>query len=322
MVKMTEFELIDRFFKRATTNHSFVDTGIGDDCALLQIPPGQQLAVTTDTLLSGVHFFADVDPFSLGHKVLAVNLSDLAAMAAQPRTVTLSLTLPDSNEGWLSEFCLGFFQLADRFGVDLIGGDTTRGPLSITVQAMGVVPAGLATRRNSAQPGDVLFVTGTIGDPGLALAHHYKKIQLSAADFQLTSPKLNQPEPRVAQGLAVRRLASAAIDVSDGLLADLGHLLAQSAVGAEMWADKVPLSSVAERFLAQDGDVGLLLTSGDDYELVFAVPPQNQKAFLAQMATTQCPVNAFGVITAETDFIVNYKGMKLSIERGGYNHFN
>ncbi len=319
---MNEFELIDHFFKRDTINPSFVKTGIGDDCALLQVPPGQQLAVTTDTLLSGVHFFPDVDPFSLGHKALAVNLSDLAAMGALPQAVTLSITLPDNNEAWLSNFCRGFFQLADQYSVDLVGGDTTSGPLSITVHAMGVVPVGLALRRNSAQVGDGLFVTGTIGDSGLALAHHYGKIQLPAADFQLMARQLDQPEPRVRQGIVARGLASAAIDVSDGLLADLGHITKQSVVGAEIWVDNVPFSPAAQQFLGEGGDIGLLLTSGDDYQLVFAVPPKNQQVFIEQMAATRCLVSEIGVIISGQDLIVKQNGVLLRLEQRGYNHFN
>lgn len=243
--------------------------GIGDDAALLEVPAGKALAVSVDTLVAGVHFFADVSPESLGHKALAVNLSDLAAMGAEPAWATLALTLPEVNQPWLEDFVRGFARLAAAHGVALVGGDTTRGPLSITVQVHGLVPAGQALRRGGARVGDRIYVTGSLGEAALALK------QLMAGAGETLSMELRQrlelPQPRVAAGLALRGLAHSAIDLSDGLLADLGHLLSASGVGAGIALQALPLAPVVTDWIAAGGEWDVALAGGDDYELCFTV---------------------------------------------------
>lgn len=238
---MSEFDLIQRYFTRITPSAVL---GVGDDAALLRVGNGMELAVSTDMLVSGTHFLPDADPFLLGHKTLAVNLSDLAAMGAQPRWATLALSLPQADEAWLQKFSAGFFALADEQGVELIGGDTTRGPLNLCVTIMGEVPQGAALRRSAAQLGDDIWVSGRLGDAALALMHLQGKVNLSATDFSLCALALHQPMPRVALGLALRGVAHSAIDISDGLLADLGHILECSKVGAEIQFDALPVSDM------------------------------------------------------------------------------
>ena len=239
--RMSEFDLIQRYFTRATPGAVL---GVGDDAALLRISSGMELAVSTDMLVSGTHFFPDADPFMLGHKALAVNLSDMAAMGAQPRWAMLALSLPDADEAWLQKFSEGFFALADQHGVELVGGDTTRGPLNLCITIMGEVPQGIALRRSGAQMGDDIWVSGSLGDAALALAHLQGDVQLTVEDFAACAPSLHRPVPRIALGLALRGVAHSAIDVSDGLLDDLGHILECSNAGAEIQLDALPVSGV------------------------------------------------------------------------------
>jgi thiamine-monophosphate kinase len=234
---MSEFDLIQRYFTRVTPNAIL---GVGDDAALLKVSEGMVLAVSTDMLVSGTHFFPDADPLLLGHKALAVNLSDLAAMGATPRWATLSLSLPSVEEEWLEKFSRGFFSLADQYQVELIGGDTTRGPLNLCVTIMGEVPKAKALRRDGAKPGDDIWVSGALGEATLVLAHLQGKILLPQQIFEACAAHLHQPQPRVALGLALRGVANSAIDISDGLLADLGHILERSKVGAEIQFDALP----------------------------------------------------------------------------------
>ncbi len=236
---MSEFDLIRDYFTDVGARRTDVDLGVGDDCALLEVPAGQQLAISIDTLAAGTHFLPDCDPESLGHKSLAVGLSDLAAMGAEPAWATLALTLPDHDPGWIAAFSRGFAALAGAHGVSLVGGDTTRGPLSVTVQVHGLVPAGRAIRRSGAAPGDRVYVSGTLGDAGLAL----RRILSGEPVDPVARARLERPTPRVALGLALRGVASAMIDVSDGLAADLGHILAASGVGAEIDLTALPLSA-------------------------------------------------------------------------------
>jgi len=246
---MSEFDLIQRYFTRATPG---AELGVGDDAALLRVGSGMELAVSTDMLVSGTHFLPDADPFLLGHKTLAVNLSDLAAMGAQPRWALLSLALPEAEETWLQKFSEGFFALADQHGVELVGGDTTRGPLNLCVTIMGEVPQGAALRRSAAQLGDDIWVSGRLGDAALALAHLQGKVELSAADFAMCALALHQPTPRIELGMALRGVAHSAIDVSDGLLADLGHILECSKLGAEIQFDALPISDTLRSYSGQD----------------------------------------------------------------------
>jgi thiamine-monophosphate kinase len=235
-----EFDLIRRFFTRSTPS---VILGVGDDAALLPVTPGKALAVSTDMLVSGRHFFVDADPYLLGRKSLAVNLSDMAAMGAKPRWATLSLALPEANANWLTPFSDGFYAMADEYGVELVGGDTTKGPLNICVQIMGEVEAALALRRDGAKAGDDIWVSGQLGGAALALMHLQGKVTLSADDLRRCAQRLHDPTPRVALGLALGGIAASGIDISDGLLADLGHILQRSNVGAEIQLRSVPCAA-------------------------------------------------------------------------------
>lgn len=312
-----EFDLIREYFQRATADAG-VRLGIGDDCALLALAPGEELAVTTDTLVSGRHFPEDAAPYDIGWKALAVNLSDLAAMGARARWVTLALTLPVADEAFLREFARGFFDLALREGVSLVGGDTTRGPLSLTVTALGTVPAGMALRRGGAQAGDDLYVSGTVGDAGLglrlALGQWHDEIADDARAVALA--RLHRPEPRLALGLALRGVASACLDVSDGLAQDLGHLLAASGLGAELELGALPRSAALAGIDAGFADI-LALTSGDDYELLFAAPPSAR----ARIATLPTPCTRIGQLTAAPGLRFRREGVAVEMPVAGFDHF-
>ena len=309
---LAEFDLIKRYFEVHKPRHPFNRLGIGDDCALIALPAGQQLALTADTMVENVHFFADVDPFLLGHKLLAVNLSDLAAMGAEPFAVTLAMTLPRADESWLQAFAAGFMQLARQHQVDLIGGDTTSGPLTLTVQAMGVVPQGKALLRSAAQAGDSIYVTGPLGDAGLGLKI---KQGLACTDPELPLRRFHQPQPRVAEGLALRGIAHACIDISDGLAADLGHILEQSRVGACLDWEQLPLSAQVKEYISQTGDWRLPLTAGDDYELCFTVPAESD-----QPLPEGC--RRVGVIEAEPGLRILRRGRYETMEAKGFEHFS
>ncbi|HZW25273.1 MAG TPA: thiamine-phosphate kinase [Gallionella sp.] len=312
---MSEFDLIRRHFTRATPGAVL---GVGDDAALLQPTAGMVLAVSTDMLVSGTHFFPDVDPFLLGHKTLAVNLSDLAAMGAMPRWATLAVSLPAADEAWLERFSAGFFALAQRHGVDLVGGDTTRGPLNLCVTIFGEVPPQQALRRSGAQPGDDVWVSGTLGDAALALAHLQGHIALSGSDLAACAEHLHRPQPRIELGLALRGVANSAIDVSDGLLADLGHILECSGAGAEIMLDALPLSQV----LRSRSQQRLALAGGDDYELCFTVPAARAAEVPAIAERLGLPLTRIGKIVAGRGCIVqDANGNPLHIETEGYDHF-
>lgn len=317
---MSEFDLIRRHFTRATPRALL---GVGDDCALLQLSHGNALAVSSDMLVSGTHFFADTDPYLLGHKTLAVNLSDLAAMGATPRWATLALSLPSVDETWLTQFSAGFFALAQQYQLDLVGGDTTRGPLNLCVTIMGEVPVGQALRRDEAKVGDEIWVSGKLGDAALALAHLQGKVQLSDADFTAVAPALHQPQPRVVLGLALRGLAHSAIDISDGLLADLGHILAASQVGAQLKFAAIPTSSVLQNkssltpFFQQ-----CVLAGGDDYELCFTAAANQHERLLHIAMQLSLPLTCIGTIVAGTGCVVSdAAGNPMQLTRGGYEHF-
>lgn len=314
---MGEFELIRAFFRRPAIDAS-VRLGVGDDCALLAPPPGEVLAVTTDTLVAGRHFPETAAAFDIGWKALAVNLSDLAAMGAQARWVTLALTLPASDEAFLREFARGFFALAERAGVSLVGGDTTRGPLSITVTALGTVPEALALRRDGARDGDDLYVSGSVGDAGLGLRLELAQWQdeLDAAAREQALSRLHRPEPRLALGLALRGVASACLDVSDGLAQDLGHLLAASGVGAELELDALPRSAALAGIDAGFADI-LALTSGDDYELLFTAPA----AARTRIAALPLPCARIGRITAAGGLRLLRAGAPIEMPLAGFTHF-
>ncbi|MFZ1643828.1 MAG: thiamine-phosphate kinase [Candidatus Contendobacter sp.] len=319
----SEFSLIDRYFAAHGPRRPDVALGIGDDCALLIPPAGQYLVVTLDTLVAEVHFFAATDPEGLGHKVLAVNLSDLAAMGATPAWATLALTLPKADEDWLGRFCRGLFALADRYGVQLVGGDTTHGPtMVITLQAHGFAPPGLALRRDGAKPGDGIYVTGTPGDAGLALAAAFGKVAIASEYSIYVQQRLERPEPRVTQGLALRGIASAAIDISDGLAQDLGHILERGGIGARLDIERLPLSLALTASLDRDTAIVTALASGDDYELCFTVPPDRVARLEAAAANWDCHCTRIGVIETEPGLrLVRADGAAFHLERLGYDHF-
>ncbi len=316
---MSEFDLIKRYFTRPAQT---AELGVGDDAALLRIEPGMELAVSVDMLVSGTHFFADTDPFWLGHKSLAVNVSDLAAMGAQPRWALLAVSLPEADEPWLKRFSEGFFSLALQHGVELIGGDTTRGPLNISVTIMGEVPHGTALRRSGARSGDDIWVSGRLGDAALALAHLRGEITLPDAQFSACAPALHGPQPRVALGLALRGLASGAIDISDGLLADLGHILECSAVGAEIRFDALPVSEALRPYLAEPLGRHCALAGGDDYELCFTAPAAQRGAVQSISRHLGLPLTPIGVIVPGNACTVrDENGGIIKMGESGFDHF-
>ncbi|MBK1680352.1 thiamine-phosphate kinase [Rhodocyclus tenuis] len=321
-----EFDLIRRHFARPTPATLL---GPGDDCALLAPTPGQTLAITTDMLVAGVHFFADTDPGRLGWKTLAVNLSDLAAMGAQPRWATLAGALPEADDSWLGAFADGFFACATRYGVDLVGGDTTRGPLTLSVTAIGELPLGSALRRDGAHAGDDLWISGSPGLAALALAALQGRTALPATLAERCRDALETPTPRIELGLALRtrQLASAAIDVSDGLLADLGHILERSHLAGEVELAALPAAPA-------DIDPALwrdcLLAGGDDYELIFAAAPAARAEIDALAQSLALPVTRFGRLLpgAETGSgqaprlsVRDANGQPLTLTHRGYDHF-
>lgn len=320
---LSEFTLIDRYFAAQGLNRPDVALGIGDDCALLSPPAGQLLVVTLDTLVADVHFFAATDPKGLGHKVLAVNLSDLAAMGALPAWATLALTLPQIDEGWLEPFCQGLFGLAQRYNVQLVGGDTTHGPTTvISLQAHGFVPQGQALRRDGARPGDGIYVTGTPGDAGLALAAAYGQVTVVIENRDYVQARLERPGPRIAQGLALRGIASAAIDISDGLAQDLGHILKRSGVGAHLDVGRLPLSPALCTTLEREAAWVMALTSGDDYELCFTAAPEQHDILTTLAAAWDCRCTRIGVITEQPGLrLSRADGTDFLLERLGYDHF-
>jgi len=313
---MSEFDLINKYFTRPTPS---AELGVGDDAALLRVSDGKELAISTDMLVSGTHFFPDADPFQLGHKTLAVNLSDLAAMGAVPRWATLSLSLPSIDEEWLRRFSEGFFALADDNGVELIGGDTTRGPLNLCITIMGEVPRGKALRRDGAKVGDDIWVSGKLGQAALGLANLQGKFKFYGEVRDECLKALHQPHPRVSLGLALRGIANSAIDISDGLLADLGHILERSNVGAELDIEALPIvDDGVEKELAQQ----CALAGGDDYELCFTAPESQRDVLMALAEQLKFPLTRIGHIKAELECVVrDGEGKAMKIEKGGYDHF-
>jgi thiamine-monophosphate kinase len=335
---MGEFELIRQFFTRPKhQDGAEVVLGVGDDCALLQPKPGMQLAISTDMLVEGRHFFADVDPFSLGHKALAVNLSDLAACGARPMAFTLALALPKADPAWLAPFAEGLFALADAQGCALVGGDTTRGPLNICVTVFGEVPVvdgrSQALLRSGAKPGDDLYVSGTLGDARLALEVLSGRLSLPYPVIARARLRLEQPTPRVALGVALRGIASSAADVSDGLLGDLGHILDQSCVGAvvdtscamDLIAAYADPAWAEAQFVREVGMVKALqcvLSGGDDYELVFTAAPAQRAAVLAASVASGTAVTRIGKIDSNTGLrLVDAHGALVRNPFASFDHF-
>ena len=318
---LSEFDLIKKYFSVKPLTHPQLALGIGDDCALINPQPGMQLAISSDMLVSGRHFFPDVDPRSLGHKSLAVNLSDLAAMGASPLGFTLAIALPEVNEAWLAPFSEGLLALARQFNCPLIGGDTTKGPLNICITILGELPSGLALKRTAAQVGDDIWISGALGDARLALAALKNEARLDAEAFAKAAARLHTPTPRIALGLALRGLAHAALDISDGLTGDLGHILAASAVGAEIDVDSLPIGAV----LASQKNAlqrQFALTGGDDYELCFTASSTRRSQVLTAAQTANTPVTRIGRIVAPTGLRILDKNKKeLSLALQSFDHF-
>ncbi len=318
---MNEFEIISHYFARQPVARPDVALGIGDDAAVLDVPPGQQLVVSTDILVAGRHFPENTDAVSIGHKSLAVNLSDLAAMGATPAWYILSLSLPQADPGWLEAFCAGMFDLARGYDVALVGGDTTRGPLTIGIQIMGLVPHGQALQRAGARPGDRIYVTGLLGEAALGLRVAQGQLKLSDEYLANVLTQLNRPLPRVPAGLQLRGLASACIDISDGLAADLGHILAASNVGARIHLKRLPLSPAYDTAFAQVGWQAAL-AGGDDYELCFTIPPAQETAFRIASAQFGVACSYIGDIEAEAGLrIVDEQGALYQPGPAGFDHF-
>jgi thiamine-monophosphate kinase len=315
----SEFDLIARYFARPTPQAIL---GPGDDCALLTPSPGMELAITTDMLVSGTHFLPDTDPFQLGWKSLAVNLSDLAAMGAKPRWVLLAGSLPNADETWIAAFADGFFACAKRYGVDLVGGDTTRGPLNLCITALGEVSSGKALRRDGARAGDDLWISGQPGLAALGLAHLQNRTTLPEALAARCISSLQQPLPRVELGRALldRGLANAAIDVSDGLLADLGHIAERSGIDAEVFETQLPyLPTGADPALARNAQ----LAGGDDYELLFAAPPEKRHELAKLAAQLDLPLWRIGRMADGTGLVrlLDENGQSVPVTRKGFDHF-
>ena len=315
-----EFQVIERFFSALGATRDDVHLGVGDDCAVLDVPAGRQLAVTLDTLVEGIHFVQGVDPEALGHKALAVNLSDLAAMGAEPAWVTLALTLPSVDESWLAAFARGFGDLARRYGVALVGGDTTRGPLSISIEAHGFVAADAALRRDGACPGDLIYVTGTLGDAALGLLVQ-QGLYTAPEHLGFLRSRLDRPTPRIEAGLALRGLATSAIDISDGLASDLGHVLDASGCGATLYLDRLPLSSGVRDYVEEAGDWAPALSGGDDYELCFTVPERRQGEAERLADELECGVNWIGIIDRQPGLRVLGPDGGPVDAAGGFDHF-
>ncbi len=318
---IAEFDVIARYFTQAFPKRADVILGIGDDAALSSVPEGMQLAIAIDTLVEGVHFPKITSPEDIGYKALAVNLSDMAAMGAMPAWFTLALTCRKTDEAWLTGFSQGLLELAKTYEISLIGGDTTCGPLTVTIQVAGFVPPDSALRRGGAQSGDGIYVTGTLGDAGLGLASIQKRVTLPRSARQFVESRLNRPTPRLVEGQALRGIASSAIDISDGLLADLGHILSASGVGASLQLDCLPLSKTLCQLMSLKRAWLMALSAGDDYELCFTVPPNRVAAL--QKALPIRSYTRIGTIEAAHGLrCLEANGRLFVPEKTGYQHFN
>jgi len=318
-----EFSLIARYFDRVRSSRRDVETGIGDDCALLTVAEKQLLAISTDTLVSGIHFLPDIDPRDLGYKALAVNLSDLAAMGADPSWLTLAITLPEVDERWLEAFSDSLFEQLDYYDMQLIGGDTTRGPLAMTLGIHGLVPAGRALKRSGARPGDWIYVTGTPGDSAAGLAILQDRLVVEDATQSAYLKKRHlRPTPRILHGQALRDLASSAIDLSDGLISDLGHILKASECGARIDLDALPYSEAVKANVSAEQALQWALSGGEDYELCFTVPELNRGALDVAIGNLGIPFTCIGQVGPESEglqFLQNSKPVTLNLK--GYDHF-
>ncbi len=316
-----EFALIDRYFRACGARRADVVAGVGDDAALLTVPEATELVAATDTLVAGVHFPHGSPPASIGHRALAVNLSDLAAMGARPAWALLALTMPQAQESWLAEFAAGFGELARAHEVQLVGGDTTRGPLCITVQLLGFVPRGTALKRSGGHPGDSLFVSGTPGDAAAGLALQEARMSAPSALHAYLRGRFEMPSPRVALGERLREFASACIDVSDGLLADAAKLAHASGTGVEIHYQALPVSAALEQAAGAERAREFALTGGDDYELCFAVAEKNLAAFMQELPSQRWDYHRIGVLRKAPGAAVLRDGSVMQFSHCGYQHF-
>ena len=319
-----EFELISRFFERVDAPSraaSGVILGIGDDAALLQLPSGADLVAAVDTIVAGRHFLEGSDARSVGHRALAVNLSDLAAMGATPAWATLALTLPSADSAWLQAFSAGLLDLADAHAVALVGGDTTRGPLTVSVQILGHVPHGTALRRSGAQPGDMLVVSGTLGDAGAGLALAAGKLGGSGREAEELLRRFEFPSPRVQLGRSARGIASAAMDLSDGLVGDLPKLARASGLAAHVAVEQLPLSSALRATASAEQAREWALAAGDDYELLFAVRPARYPELQAAAARLNLTLTAIGDLRAGAGVTWSLNGEQFAPSNAGFDHF-
>ncbi len=307
-----EFSLIRDYFSDRPYYHPETRLGIGDDAALLQVSDGHQMVLSIDTMVEGVHFLKGTEPAALGHKLLAVNLSDLAAMGAEPRWATLALTLPENDPDWLQHFSEGLFALADQYKVDLVGGDTTRGPLTLSLQIHGVVPDGKAITRSGAKPGELICVTNTLGAAGYAL----QQLQ-QGKEAEVIRHYLERPAPQIEAGLQLRDHATAMIDLSDGLLADLGHIVERSGVGAALHLDAIPVNSALSH-LSKTQQLHFALSAGDEYQLCFTIPPEQRERVCRQLQAVGCVCTVVGEIEAEIG--IRWEG-EWQPAREGFQHF-
>ncbi len=319
----SEFDLIREYFTQPTQH---TNLGVGDDAALVTVASGMELAISADMLVAGTHFFQDANAYKLGWKSLAVNVSDMAAMGANPKWATLAIALPHADKHWLAEFSHGFFACANAFNVDLIGGDTTRGPLTISVQIMGEVPKGQAIKRSGAKAGDDIWISGTLGDAALALAHMQDKLHdtltLDDGYIEYCLHALHAPQPRVELGLALRNIATSAIDISDGLLSDLGHILKASKLGAEIHLGKLPTSAFISQHLHEKHIQQYVLAGGDDYELCFTAPVSAQQQISNLSHQLNLTLTNIGNITATPELLVYDTLQKpIPFNKTGYDHF-
>ena len=320
---MNEFDIIRTYFLRQDIFRHDVIAGIGDDAAILEVPADRQLVVSTDVLVEGVHFSTRTPANLVGYKVLAVNLSDLAAMGAEPVWFTLNLSLPEVDKQWLKDFSQGMLSLAGNYNVQLVGGDTVKGPLVIGIQASGFVPVGKALRRDGAQPGDSIYITGPLGDAALALLHQNGQVVLSHEQWSRVRVALEQPVPRVEAGQALRGIASSAIDISDGLISDLGHILEASRVGARINTGKIPISDIYRVYWEACNGYTMALTTGDDYELCITISPENKSRLEDISTKLGCQFYEVGEIEQDKELrCINENGQRWVPEHGGYDHFS
>ena len=318
---LNEFELIENYFQKEFGGFG-VSLGIGDDCALLQPPPAKSIATSMDTLVGGNHFPKNADPELIAERALRVNLSDLAAMGAEPLWYTLGLTIPSADRHWLDGFSRGLYQAAHLYNCVLVGGDTTRGPLSITIQVIGAVELDSALLRSKAKPGDIIYVTGRLGDGAAAVAVIKQELQVGKAAFNYFMSRYYRPVPKLVEAQLLTNIAHAAIDISDGLLADLGHICRASGVGAKINLEDVPVSEALTKLASQEQIVKWALSGGDDYELCFTVPPEKVAHIERLIQQNKLAATAIGEIERGSELVCLNKGKVLSTSKNGYQHFD